>query len=292
MKPAAFTYHRPNSVDEAVSILGDVAAEGGRVLAGGQSLVPMMALRVIDARHLVDINPITSLEQIEVHGQGVQVGALARHAHFQRSVAPGALGQLLASVATNIAHYPIRQRGTFCGSLAHADPASEWCLVAVTLGARMLARSRNGSRTIDADKFFLGAMTTCLEPDELLMQVHLPLIAADAGAGFCEFRRRAGDFAVGMSLASFKLSDGVITDPRIGVGGLEEVPRRISQAEQVLDGRPPSAGSFRAAAEVASSAIAPLEDMHTSAAYRRSVARMVVRRALEQAMRTLTAGTA
>src|ERR1019366_3687574 len=126
-----------------------------------------------------------------------------------------------------IAHYPIRTRGTFCGSVAHADPASEWCLVAATLDAEMVARSARGTRVIAAADYFHGIMTTALEPDELLAEVRLPLPAADTRFGFYEFNRRAGDFAMGMALVTFRLADGVIVEPRVGIGGAEAFPRRI-----------------------------------------------------------------
>ena len=143
MKPAPFTYQRPGNLEEALDILAQVAHEDGRILAGGQSLVPMMALRLAFPAHLVDINDIPSLQGIEVEQQSLVIRALARHAHFHQPAVSGPLGSMLAKVAQNIAHYPVRQRGTFCGSLAHADPASEWCLSAVTLDGSVIVQIRN-----------------------------------------------------------------------------------------------------------------------------------------------------
>lgn len=283
MKPASFTYHAPKTVDDAVATLGEVAAEDGRILAGGQSLVPAMAFRVARPGHLVDINGIAELERLAVDGDALSVGACVRHAAFHRPVGDGVLGRLLATVVHHIAHYPIRTRGTFCGSIAHADPASEWCLVAATLGAEMVAKSTRGARKIAADDFFQGMMSTALADDELLAQTRLPLLDADTRFGFYEFSRRAGDYAIAMALVTFRLADGVIAEPRVGVGGAEDRPRRIPQAEAALVGRSPGDAAFRAAAEAAAAAVDPLEDIQADAEYRRDLVRAVVRRALERA---------
>src|SRR3954453_10328912 len=166
MKPAPFQYHAPTTIDEAVRTLAEVAGEDGRVLAGGQSLVPMMAFRLARPGHLVDINGVATLRRLAVDGDRLSIGACIRHAAFHKPVVEGPLGRLLATVVRHIAHYPIRTRGTFCGSIAHADPASEWCAVAVALGASMGARSVRGTRAIPADEFFAGIMTTSLAEDE------------------------------------------------------------------------------------------------------------------------------
>ena len=141
----------------------------------------------------------------------------------------------------HIAHYPIRTRGTFCGSLAHADPASEWCAVSALLGAEMVAQSIRGTRIIPAQEFFAGIMTTTLKDDELLSEVRLPLLPPDTSFGFYEFNRRAGDFAIAMALATYRVKDGKIIEPRLAVGGAEPHPRRIEDAERELAGRPASA---------------------------------------------------
>ena len=184
----------------------------------------------------------------------------------------------------HIAHYPIRARGTFCGSVAHADPASEWCTVAAALGAEMVAQSVRGTRVIPAHEFFAGIMTTTLEDDELLTEVRLPLLPPDTRFGFYEFNRRAGDFALAMALAVYRVEDGRIVAPRLAVGGAETHARRIAEAEQVLAGRAPLADSFAAAAGRAAEAIDPMEDAQTSAEYRRDLVRTVMRRALEQSL--------
>src|SRR4030095_7308830 len=174
MKPAPFVRHVPKTIDEAVKILAEVAPKHGRILGGGQSLVPIMAFRLAKPAHLVDINEIAGLDAVSNDGKTLKIGARVRHAASHRPVVDNPLGQLLTAVVRHIAHYPIRMRGTFCGSLAHADPASEWCLVAVALGAEMVARSATGTRTIPATDFFRGIMTTALKEDELLIEVRLP----------------------------------------------------------------------------------------------------------------------
>ncbi|HEY1361278.1 MAG TPA: xanthine dehydrogenase family protein subunit M [Xanthobacteraceae bacterium] len=282
MKPARFRYHAPKTVDDALAILAEVAPQDGRVLAGGQSLVPMMAFRLARPAHLVDINGVEALRRLEVSAGKLCIGACVRHAAFHRPVVEGPLGQLLARVVRHIAHHPIRTRGTFCGSIAHADPASEWCAVAAALDAEMVVRSTRRTRVIPAAGFFAGIMTTTMNEDELLTEVRLPLLAADARAGFYEFSRRAGDFAIAMAVATYRLVGGRIGEARIALGGAEPMPRRIAPAEQALSGRLPDADAFVAAAECAAAAVDPMEDATTSAEYRRDLVRTVVRRALEQ----------
>ncbi len=283
MKPAAFEYHAPKTLDEAIRLLGQVAPQDGRVLAGGQSLVPTMAFRMARPAHLVDINNVAGLDRIAVADGKLSIGACVRHAAFHRPVAEGPLGRLLSFVVRHIAHYPIRTRGTFCGSLAHADPSSEWCLTAATLGATMVAKSVRGTRELAADDFFDWAMTTNLAEDELLAEARLPLLAADTRFGFYEFSRRAGDYAIAMALVTFRLNGGAMSEVRVGVGGAEGRPRRIAEAEALLEGKKPSAEVFGAAADAAAAAIDPMEDLQANAKYRRDLVRTVVRRALERA---------
>ncbi len=281
MKPAPFIRHVPRTLDEALTILATVAPQDGRVLAGGQSLVPIMAFRLARPTHLVDINEVAGLDRLAADGKVLSIGACVRHAAFHKSVVDNPLGQLLSFVARHIAHYPIRMRGTFCGSLAHADPASEWCLVAATLDATMVAKSTRGERPIAAKDYFEGIMSTALAGDELLAEARLPLLPADAKFGFNEFNRRAGDFALAAALVTYRLQGGKISEPRVGVGGAEPSPRRIPQAEAALNGKTPGDAAFRAAAQAAAKAIDPLEDHQTNAEYRRDLVRAVVRRALE-----------
>ena len=281
MKPAPFIRHAPKTLQEALKILSEVAPQDGRVLAGGQSLVPIMAFRLAKPAHLVDINGVEGLDKLASDGKTLSIGACVRHAAFHKSVVDNPLGKLLTNVARHIAHYPIRMRGTFCGSLAHADPASEWCLTAATLDATLVVKSLRAERLIAAKDFFEGIMATALSEDELLAEVRLPLLTADAKFGFNEFNRRAGDFALAAALVTYRLQGGFMTDVHVGVGGAEARPRRLAQAEAALNGQPPGDTSFRAAAEAAAQAVDPLEDHQTSGEYRRDLVRAVVRRALE-----------
>ena len=281
MKPAAFIRHVPKTLDEAVKILSEVAPQDGRVLAGGQSLVPIMAFRLAKPAHLVDINEVAGLDAIKSDSKTLSIGARVRHAAFHKPAADGPLGALLAAVVRHIAHYPIRMRGTFCGSLAHADPASEWCLVAAALDATMIAASTRGERRIAAKDFFAGIMSTALADDELLARVELPMLAAGTRFGFNEFSRRVGDFAMSAALVTYRLDGGKIIDAHVGVGGAEPHPRRIAEAEAALNGQAPGDVVFRAAAEAAANAVDAMEDHQTTAEYRRDLVRAVVRRALE-----------
>jgi carbon-monoxide dehydrogenase medium subunit len=283
MKPAAFRYHAPKTVDEAVAMLAELAPQDGRVLAGGQSLVPIMAFRLAKPAHLVDINGVEALNRLSVDGDKLVIGACVRHAAFHRQVCDGPLGKLLNEVVRHIAHFPIRNRGTFCGSLAHADPASEWALVLAALDGEVLAKSARGERVIAARNFFQGIMTTALHDDELLAEARLPVLAAGTRCGFYEFNRRAGDFALAAALATYRIEGGKIVEPHVALGGVEVSPRRIAEAERALAGAEPGDTAFRAAAAAAAAAADPMEDIINSAEFRRDLVLAVTRRALERA---------
>jgi carbon-monoxide dehydrogenase medium subunit len=239
-----------------------------------------MALRLARPAHLVDINGVVGFERLELRDGALRIGACVRHAALDSSAAPGPLGRLLGLVQRHVAHHPIRVRGTFCGSLANADAASEWCLAAVALDARIEARSERDTRSIAADAFFLGHMTTALDPDELIVAASLPLLAPDVRVGFYEFSRRAGDFAQVMALATYVVRDGGIAEPRIALGGLESRPRRLPRAEQSLTGRAPDDRAFEAAAAAVVAELQPTADPEYSAA----LAATAVRRALAAAI--------
>ncbi|MCW2573498.1 MAG: cutM 1 [Frankiales bacterium] len=281
MKSARFQRHVPRSLTEAVSLLGELHEQDCRILAGGQSLVPMMAYRMAQPAHLIDINEIENLAGLKVVADALVIDSLVRHAQFGRIVTPGPTGALLARVMHHIAHFPIRTRGTFCGSLAHADPASEWCLVAATLDASVQAQSSRGVRTIAADDLFEGLMTTSLKSDEMIVGARLPLLSSDAKWGFYEFSRRPGDYAIAMSLVSYTMRDGLIAYARLGIGGAEARPRRLTEAEDLLIGHSPSPELFHRAADAAADAVEPLEDIQADESYRRDMVRVAVRRALE-----------
>jgi carbon-monoxide dehydrogenase medium subunit len=283
MKPAPFAYHAPTSVDEAVALLAEFAPQDGRILAGGQSLVPTMAFRVAQPRHLIDINGLDELSSVCASGSVINIGACVRHVVFESNSVQGATGALLRKVVQNIAHYPIRTRGTFCGSVANADPASEWCCVMAALDGLVIARSQRGTRRIRAVEFYQGVMTTALEDDELVVACELPVLPAGTQTGFAEFSRRKGDFAIAMALAAYRLDAGKIAEPRVAIGGAESHARRVSEAENALLGRIPSREIFVEAGEAAAAAIDPMEDINNTAAYRRGLVRALTRRALEAA---------
>jgi carbon-monoxide dehydrogenase medium subunit len=283
MKPAPFSYHAPRSLAEAVGMLAELAPHDGRVLAGGQSLVPTMAFRMARPAHLIDINGIAALDQLTVEGENVRIGACVRHAAFYGNDVPGPTGRLLRKVVRHIAHHPIRVRGTFCGSVANADPASEWCCVTAALDGRISAQSVAGTRTIAAVEFYQGVMTTDLREDELLTEVGLPLLPDGTRCGFVEFSRRAGDFGIAMVLVTYRILDGVIVEPRVAVGGAEALPRRLSEAEAELSGREPGTQGFVRCAEAAAASVDPLEDHNNTIAFRRSLVRTLTERALAEA---------
>jgi carbon-monoxide dehydrogenase medium subunit len=283
MKPAPFDYHAPRSVAEAVVLLA-AHGEDAKVLAGGQSLVPAMNFRLARPAVLVDINRTAELDFCKATDGMLRIGALTRHVRFERPVTDGTLGALLADVVRYVAHLPIRVRGTFAGSLAHADPAAEWCLVATTLDAQIRARGPEGERTIAAADFFRSILTTSLRPDELLTEVRLPMLGPDWRFGFAEFSRRAGDFALSMALALLRLDGERIAEARIGIGGAGDRPLRIAEAEQALAGAAPEREALDEAAAITAARVDPFEDLHASVAYRRDLVRAMTRRALERAL--------
>jgi carbon-monoxide dehydrogenase medium subunit len=284
MKPAPFQYFAPRDLDEALDLLA-THGEEGKVLAGGQSLVPAMNFRLARPKSLVDINRIAALDYTREEDAILRIGALARHERFEAPVTEGALGALLPRMVRHIGHLPIRVRGTFAGSLAHADPASEWCLLATTLDAELVAMRRGGARLLRPGEFFLGALTTALGTEELLTEIRLPLFGDGWRSGFAEFSRRAGDFALAMSVALLRFEGGRVVAARIGVGGASDRPLRSGAAEAILVGSDAGREATRAAADAAAAEIEhPLEDIHAGAEYRRDLVRAMVARAVAQAV--------
>jgi carbon-monoxide dehydrogenase medium subunit len=282
MKPVSFKYFAPRTIDHALDLLA-AHGEEGKILAGGQSLVPTMNFRLARHASLIDINRIDALDYVWEEGGELRIGALARHARFEAPITGGAFCAFLPRVARHIGHLPIRSRGTFCGSIAHADPASEWCLLAATLDAEIVIVSRRGQRKVRPNEYFVTALTTTLEPDELLTEIRLPLLDDGWRMGFAEFSRRAGDFALAMCAAFLRFEDGLVVEARIGVGGATDRPSRIAGAEALLKGTEGGPSILRAAGNIAAEAIDPLEDIHASAEYRRDLVRAMVGRALNQA---------
>ena len=282
MKPARFDYFPVRTAEEAVSALARSGGEA-KVLAGGQSLVPAMNFRLARPAALVDINRVDELGHITDEGGCLRVGAVVRHSAFEQPVDDGPLGRLLAMAARHVGHLPIRIRGTFGGSLAHADPAAEWCVIAALLDAEIVAAGAAGVRRIPASDFFLTVFTTALEPAELLAEVRLPKPAPDAKVGFQQFSRRAGDFALTMAAAVLEVEAGEVTGARIALGGVGDRPVRAAAAEELLRGEKASPRALAAAAEAAAREVDPIGDIHGSAEYRRDLVRVLTRRALEQA---------
>ena len=285
MKPAAFDYHAPRTVEEALSLLHEHQDEA-KVLAGGQSLVPAMNFRLARPAVLVDIARVPGLDRIDVSDPaGVTVGARVRHLDLEHNTIPGPLGLLLARTGRWVGHYPIRVRGTFGGSLAHADPAAEWCALACALDAEIHCRRASGSRVVGASDFFEQmAFTTCLEPDELMVGARLPRLGDSWGVGMAEFARRWGDFAIVLAVAAVERDGDSIARARIGLGGVAGGPVRASNAEAALSGRPATAEAVVAAAAAAAEEVDPTGDLHGSADYRRDLVRAMVTRALDQAL--------
>ncbi len=281
VKPAAFEYFAPRTVDEALSLLAGV--EGAKVLAGGQSLVPAMNFRLVRPPALIDVNQIVGLDRVTADDGQVRIGALTRHRTLETPDLDGPLARLLGEMARHVGHMPIRVRGTFGGSLAHADPAAEWCLLARTLDATMVAASASGTREIPAEEFFATVFTTTLRPDEMLTEVRLPQLTARHMVGFSEFSRRAGDFALAMVVVAAKVDAGIVRTAQIGAGGVADVPVRLTAAEAALVGNGWEPASWEAAAEAAMGEVEPFEDIHGSAEYRRDLMGALLRRACSQA---------
>lgn len=285
MKPAAFDYHAPGTAEEAVTLLADLGEEA-KILAGGQSLVPMLALRLAVFDHLVDLRRLDDLRGIESRGESVWVGAGTTHATVGRSPEIRRDVPLLHRATPLIGHFQIRNRGTIGGAIAHADAAGEYPVVALTLDARMHTLSPRGQRTIAAADYFTGMWTTAMEPDELLTGITFPVWPGRSGFAIEEFARRAGDFAMaGTSIAVRLDADSRVERVAVGLFGLAPTPLRATVTESELIGRPVAEID---AADVGRSATAALDsvpaDIHGSAAYRRRVGAVMVARAWTRAV--------
>lgn len=285
MKPAPFEYAAPGTVAEAVTLLGELSDEEPKVLAGGQSLVPMMNLRLARPTHLVDINRVGGLHGISVVEGEVRIGALTRHSDIEDSGELNGVLPLLPAMASHIGYRQIRYRGTIGGSCCHADPVGEWPMATRALDARFDVSGPDGARTIDADDFYVTIFTPAVEPDEILTAVRIPVPAPPWGWGFSEFARKAGDFAVVAATAVIEAVDGSVATARLAIAGAGSTPLRSPGAEGVLAGAALDDGSAVArAADAAADEVEPPSDHHGSAAFRRELVRVEARRALGQAM--------
>ncbi|MGH3343812.1 MAG: FAD binding domain-containing protein [Carbonactinosporaceae bacterium] len=282
MKPPPFDYRRPDSLAETLDVLGSLG-DAAKVLAGGQSLVPMMNLRLAYPEALVDINHVVGLNNVHFDDEHLRIGAAVRDSTVERCGRVAEANPLLARAIQFVGHPPIRNRGTLCGSLAHADPAAELPAVALATGARMKVASKRGVREVPADDFFRSYFTTILEPDELLVEAVFPTLAAGSGWGFQEVSRRYGDFAMVGVAAVVAVQDGACRDARLSIFGGGAVPTRVRGAEQLLEGRPLSPDLFEEAGRSASESLAPQGDVHASASYRKEIAGVLVARALGEA---------
>jgi carbon-monoxide dehydrogenase medium subunit len=283
MKPAPFDYHRARSVDEAVALLTRHGPEA-RVLAGGQSLLAMMKLRLARPVALVDLGGLRDLAYVRETDGRVAFGAMAR-LHELESALVRRRSPLLAEAAPHIGHPAIRHRGTVCGSLAHADPAAELAVLALALDAELVATGPRGSRVVPAGAFFVTMFTTGLTPGEILTEARFPVMHAGTGWGFAELSRRPGDFAIAIAAAVLRTGrDGGIEAASVAVGAVADRAIRCPDAEAVLRARPPGPAAFAAAAEAAAATPGdPPSDLHGSSAYRRHLVGVLVRRALTQA---------
>jgi carbon-monoxide dehydrogenase medium subunit len=282
MKPAPFRYYRARSAEEAVSLLAELG-DDAKLIAGGQSLVAMMNFRLARPAALVDISRLAELRYVRRPGGALRIGALALHRDLEQLADPGVLAGfgMLPRAARYIGHYAIRAAGTFGGSIAHADPAAEWCVAALLFDAQIVAHSPGGDRVIPAAGFFKGFLETALRPDEMIIEVRLP--APRPGAALCEFARRHGDFAIVAVAAAVDSEGGVCRDARVVLGGVAGTVQRAVGAEAALIGSGLDAGAIAAASEQAAAETDPPGDIHGSAEYRRHLVRVLTARAIGEA---------
>ncbi|MGI8557839.1 MAG: FAD binding domain-containing protein [Solirubrobacteraceae bacterium] len=280
MKPAAFAYWDPDELEPVLAFLGDHADESS-VLAGGQSLVPLLNMRLVRPDFVIDINRVASLAEVGVEDGAVRLGALCRHDALLRSQPISDRCPLLARALPHIGHAAIRYRGTLGGSLAHGDPAAELPAVATALDAQIRLRSSGGERTIRAGEFFITHLTTAIEPGEVLTEVTFPGRGSEpTGAAVLEFTRRHGDFALVGIAAQVTLVGETIGEARLSAFGVDQVPRRLDEVEALLAGEAPTEELLRDAGAAAREAVQPTSDMHASAAYRRDMCAVLTERAL------------
>ncbi len=292
MKAAAFEYFAPETVDEVVSLLAEHGDEA-KILAGGQSLLPLMALRMANPEVLVDINRAGALGHVDsvvdTDGTRLRIGALVRHRTIERLPGLAAACPMIADAVEQIGHVAIRNRGTVVGSLTHSDPAAEWPALAIALDGEVTAVGPGGTRRIPAASFFESYLTNALADDEIATRVELRLPGGRGGSAFVELARRHGDFAiVGVGAVLWVSERDAITDARLVVAGAGATALRMRDAERVLIGQSPSAELFAEAAQAVYESVAPTGDIQGSAAYRRTVTRVVTRRALAKAHRRVS----
>lgn len=281
MKPAPFAHHAPRSVEEAVSVLAEVGHDG-KILAGGQSLIPILNMRLASPAHIVDINRVTGLDGVDVGPDHVRVGALVRHAQLERHADAYAALPLLRQALVNVAHPAIRNRGTTVGSIAHADAAGEMPAILVLTDGVVEAAGPRGSREIAARDFFEGPLETSLAEDEMAVAVRFRRFAPGTATAFAESARRHGDYAMAGVAAAVTAADGVITAASASFVSVTDVPTVLDLTD-VLAGQETDAADWSAAAEAVRAHIEPEGDIHATADYRRMLAGELARRVLRQA---------
>ena len=282
MKPPRFDYTAPTSLDEAIGVLVEHADADPRVLAGGQSLVPLMNFRLAHPGLLVDLRRIPELVGIRLEPDALVIGAMTRQSAVEDAPEVALAAPLLAEAVTHVAHRPVRNSGTIGGSLAHADPAAELPAVALALDADLVATGPGGTRTIPASDFFTGPLTTALEADEILTEIRIP--RRDGGHAFVEFARTHGSFAVVAVAALVETDGGRISRASVALTGVAPTAVRAAETERLLTGATPDAGTLAAAADAAVDGRTPGGDLHASAQTRITLARTHVRRALDLAL--------
>jgi carbon-monoxide dehydrogenase medium subunit len=283
MKLSAFDYACPATVADAVTLL---AAHGGdaKPIAGGQSLVPMLAFRLATPTLLVDLRRLDELRHITIGDRGLTLGAMVRWRDVLEHPRLRQAHPLLIAGVEHIAHYQIRNRGTVGGSLAHADPAAELPCIAVTCEAEIVTLGPKGRRVIAAAEFFLGALLTALQPDEIITEIRFPAWPRERRFGFREFARRRGDFALAAAAVCFDVVEQKLRDVRIGAIGAADRPLRLAAAERALEAHDMTEATIGAGAAAAADAVAPADDIHASGAYRKTLIGVMVERALRDAM--------
>ncbi len=286
MKPAPFEYAAPSSLDEAISLLQQHGDEDVKLLAGGQSLVPLLSMRMARPELLIDLNPIDELQYIREENGGLAIGAMTRKRAVEESELVRRLQPVLLAATQLVAHPQIRNRGTVGGSMAHADPAAEYPALAIVLGAELRTAGPDGERRIAAEDFFQSYLTTALEPVEVLTEVRVPILAPGTGWSFLEVARRHGDFAMSGAAVTLRLDGGgSISEARIVLFGVGPTPVRVREVEQRVMGEQPSDRLFQEAGRVAGEGLEdPLSDVHASAEFRRHLARVLTARALGEAV--------
>jgi aerobic carbon-monoxide dehydrogenase medium subunit len=285
MKPAAFEYLQPRSLDDAIATLGRYGGDA-KLLAGGQSLVPLLNFRLLRPAALIDINRIPGLDQVDWHdGAGLRIGALTRHHALETSPIVARHFPVISAAMAHVAHLAIRNRGTIGGSLAHADPAAEQAMLALLLDAEIVIESRRGTRVLPAEAFLVGALVTALADDEMITEVRFPPLLPGAGWDFQEFAQRTGDFAIAAAGVILAVRDGRVTQARLALMGVGETAVRATEAETLLVGERYQPEIASAAAASARAAVSPHSDLRGSADYRRHLVGVLTEQVLATAFK-------